>query len=118
MKRAKIFLTITAILLFVFNYQICEYFYPLKPQLKSWWTLKVNIYAVIMMLIFLSQSLGSKKWLRFFLEIGVGFSISSVIDKLYFSVHDFTNSDIYMILITVAFATYNLIYGNKQSVIK
>lgn len=109
MRKYKFILTLLALFLFVFNYQICEYFYPYKSQLKNWWTLKVNIYAVIMMLIFLSQSLGNKGWLKFILYIGVGFTMSSVIDKVFFDVRVFTVSDLLMILTTLIFASINLI---------
>ncbi len=116
MEKVRIILTSLAVILFFSNYQICEYFY--KDDLNKWWDLKINIYALIIAIVFVSQSIGSKGWYRFVLDIGVGFSISSVIDKIYYNVNTFTTSDIYMILTTVAFATYNLINGNKQSTAK
>lgn len=112
MRTVKIILTLLAVVLFVGNYSICEYFYP--DDIKSWWTLKVNIYAVIIALVFLSQSIGTKGVLRFILELGVGMSISSVIDKLYFDVHSFTVSDILMILTTLCFASYQY-YRNAKT---
>lgn len=112
MRIAKIILTSIALILFVSNYGICEYFYP--DNIKMWWTLKVNIYAVIMAIIFLSQGLGTKGVLRFILELGVGISISSVIDKLYFDVHSFTASDILMIFTTLCFASYQY-YRNAKT---
>tara|TARA_R110000787_G_scaffold285916_1_gene402708 strand:- start:285 stop:632 length:348 start_codon:yes stop_codon:yes gene_type:complete len=113
LKLIKIILTSLAITLFVSNYSICEYFYP--DNIKSWWTLKINIYAIIIALVFLSQSLGTKGVLRFILELGVGISISSVIDKLYFDVHTFTFSDIIMISTTVCFASYQYYRNGRKA---
>ena len=105
MSKIKIALPIIALLLFVFNYQICEYFYP--DNINSWWTLKINIYAVIIALLFLYASFNKKGLTRFFLEIGVGFSVSNVIDKCYYNTREFTKSDVLMILLTIAIAFYN-----------
>tara|TARA_R110000737_G_C14536487_1_gene478200 strand:+ start:104 stop:457 length:354 start_codon:yes stop_codon:yes gene_type:complete len=113
MRKVKILLIILAMLLFIFNYQICEYFYP--TDLNKWWDLKVNNYAIIIALVFLSHTIDSNKWLRFFASLGVGFTISNVIDKVFFNVNTFNESDITMILITFAFSfigLYKEIYGN------
>lgn len=107
MEEVKKILYILAILLFISNYTICDYFYyndEIK-DLNKWWGLKSNIYAIIMCLIFLASIINSKKRLRFILEIGVGFTISNVIDKIFFSVLDFNYNDIVMIILTVCFAT-------------
>lgn len=98
-KIIKISLVILAITLFVGNYHICEYFHP--NDVTAWWDLKSNNYAIIIALCFLSCNIGSKGWLRFFLSVGVGLSISNVIDKIYFDVLVFTNSDYFMIIATL-----------------
>lgn len=107
MKKVRIILNIIAILLFVLNYQICEFFYP--EDIKQWWALKVNLYAVIIALVFYSASINTKGWVKFVLYIGVGFSISSVIDKVFLDVRVFTSMDLLMIVITFIFASINLI---------
>lgn len=126
MKGVRIFLIVLAIVLFVSSYYICDYNYPYdaeRPQdfnSKGWWGLKSKIYAVIMALVFSSSSFGlnKDKWLRFVCEIGTGFAIANLIDKCYYNVLVFTKNDIYMVLLTVAFATYNLIYGKQQRAAK
>ena len=107
MKKVKIGLLLTALFLFCFNYQICEFFY--FDDIKSWWGLKVNIYSVVFACILASYSIGKSGWLKFWLYIGVGFSVSSMIDKIFLNVNEFTEADLLMIVITFAFAGVNLI---------
>jgi hypothetical protein len=109
MNKLKITLVISAILLFVFNYDICDLFYPTdsKMDIRGWWFLKSNIYAVIVALSFLAANIGQKGILRFILSIGIGFAISNVIDKWYFDVREFTTADIYMIIVTVLISGYD-----------
>lgn len=109
MKGVKITLFLLALILFVSNYKICDYFYYNEEikDIKLWWGLKSNIYAIIVALLFLGSSLGQKGWIRFILEVGVGFAISNVIDKVWYNVLEFTTSDIYMIIITISVASYN-----------
>ena len=118
MKEVKIFLVFLGIFLFVGNYSICDYFYynDEVKDIKAWWGLKSNIYAIILALVLLSYSLGLKnRYLRFILEIGVGFSVSNVIDKVFFDVINFTKSDVIMIVITFGVAIYNFKrYGRKN----
>jgi len=120
MKGVKITLIILAITLFVSNYYICDYFYynDEVKNIKDWWYLKCDIYGVIIALLLFALDIGEKKWLKFVVEIGLGLAISNILDRLIFNTRVFNTSDIYMILITVAFATYNLINGNKQRTVK
>jgi hypothetical protein len=115
MGKVKKILIILAISLFICNYHICNYVYPGNSQtdINNWWDLKSNIYAVIMMVVFLSAQIGTKGFLRFILSVGVGFAISNVIDKLYFSVIEFTTSDIYMIIITLLVSGYDWYKSSK-----
>ena len=105
MRNLRAIFPILALLLFVGNYQICEYFFP--NNIKSWWTLKVNIYALILAFLFLYSSFNKNGIERFLLEIGVGFSISSVIDKCFYNSREFTKSDFVMIILTISIAFYN-----------
>jgi len=119
MKGVKPLIVTLAIVLFVSNYSICDYFYYNKDvkDIKAWWYLKCDIYGIIIMLLLFALDIGSEKWLKFIINIGLGLTISSVIDRLFFNTRVFDKSDVYMILITVAFATYNLIYARyKQGV--
>ena len=107
MGKVKIVLAIVSILLFSFNYSICEFFYA--DNVKLWWDLKVNIYSVIFAMVLFSYSIGKKGWLKFVLYIGVGLAVSSMIDKIFLNVHKFTASDLLMIIGTFIFASIDLI---------
>ena len=118
MIEVKKFLHILAILLFVSNYQICDYFYFVDGVLdkKGWWGLKLNIYAVVLAIIFYASRIGSKGFLRFILNIGIGFTISNMIDKCYYNVLEFRYNDIIMIILTVCFSLYE--YLNSKNYAK
>ena len=116
MKKVKIVIIILTIILFCFNYQICEYLYP--KDLKLWWGLKSNIYAVIVALTFYSSSIDTKGVVKLILSIGVGLAVSNVIDKVFFNVLDFRYNDIIMIVLTIGFSTLNFIneiQGNART---
>lgn len=106
MNEVKKILFIIALLLFLSNYSICNFFYYNEEikDINKWWGLKSNIYAVIMMLVFYASLINSKGVLRFILSIGAGFTISNVIDKVFFNVLDFNYNDIIMIILTLCFS--------------
>ena len=98
----RVFLFFIAIVLFSSNYLLCEYFY--SEDIDNWWSLKVNINAVVIALVLLASSVKEKGVLRFVLDIGVGFTVSNVVDRLYFNTTQFTKTDIIMIIATFLFA--------------
>ena len=98
----RITLYIFSILLFSSNYLLCEYFY--SQNIDRWWDLKMNINALVMALVFISSNIDKKGILRFVLDIGVGFTVSNVVDRLYFNTTQFTKTDIIMIIATFLFA--------------
>ena len=98
-ENIKILLTIIIILLFFGNYYICEYFY--SDNTDAWWDLKLNLYAVIIALLLFLSRIGSKGILAFFLDVGIGLSLSNVIDRVYRDTTTFTEDDIYMIIATI-----------------
>lgn len=106
MKNIKILVYSIALALFFCNYHICEYFYPYNDQasIDSWWMLKNNIYAIIISLLFLASSFNSIGLTRFVLEVGIGVSLSNVIDRIYSDTTQFNRYDLLMIAITVIFA--------------
>jgi hypothetical protein len=55
----------------------------------------------------LTANIGQKGVLRFIVSIGIGLTLSSVIDKWYFDVREFTKTDIYMIIVTVLISGYD-----------
>ena len=100
---------ILAILLFVSNYEICNFFYYNEEikNVSKWWDLKSNIYAVILSLVFYASLINTKGIIRLILDIGFGFCIANLIDKIFFNVLVFNEKDILMIIITVCIAVIN-----------
>ncbi len=101
--KSKFLLSIIAVLLFCFNYQICEFFY--SNSLNNWWDLRTNIYAILFAVALTIARYDSKGWIRFVLNVGIGFSVSDVIDRVYFDITVFTQADIYMIIATLLMAS-------------
>lgn len=110
--RSKEILSIIVVLLFIGNYQICEYFY--KDDLNKWWDLKTNIYSVIFGLCFKIALIGRRGFLKFILLIGFGFSVSDIIDRIFFDVTNFTNADILMIILTILTSYYTVYVRTRR----
>lgn len=117
MTEVRSLIYVSAILLFVFNYQICDYFYYVDGVLdrKGWWSLKSNIYAVIIGLVFLASHIEARGVKRLILSVGIGFTISNVIDKCFFNVLEFRYNDIIMIIITIAFALIDFLKNYRHA---
>lgn len=103
----KFVISILAVMLFCCGYQICSFFYPnfcKNPEaLAAWWDLRMNLYAMLILLLFWLSNMknGQSKHVSFVLAIGIGLSISDVLDRVYFDITKFTLSDIFMIVITI-----------------
>lgn len=106
---------ILAILLFVSNYQICDYFYYNEDvkDLSKWWGLKSNIYAVVLTLVFYASLINTKGITRLILDIGFGLCIANVIDKVFFNVLEFNEKDIIVIGLTLIIS-YNDYLNNLK----
>ena len=115
MKEVKKTLYVLAILLFVSNYQICDFYYYNNEvkDIQKWWGLRSNITSIIMMLIFYASLINNKGVLKLILSIGFGFCFSNVIDKVFFNVLDFNYKDIIMIILTMCISLYN--YFDERS---
>ena len=107
LKKSSIILPIISLLLLCFNYDICEYYY--SDNIKKWWHLKVDIYCLIISLLFIFASINFKnsKLHKLILDICVGLSLVNVVDRFFYNIREFTNSDIAMITYTFVFAFYN-----------
>ena len=109
---------ILAIILFVSNYEICNFFYYNEDikDVSKWWGLKSNIYAVILSIVFYTSAINTKGILRLILDIGFGFCLSNVIDKVFFNVLDFNYKDIIMIILTLCISLYRYLgdYGTPN----
>lgn len=117
MKEVKIILFLLAITLFVSSYSICDFFYyndEIK-DIKKWWGLKSNIYAIIMMLVFYASLINTKGILKLVLNIWLGFCVANVVDKVYFNVLEFRYNDIFMIVITIGLSLYTYLKEFKNA---
>jgi len=111
----RLSIIILAITFFLGNYQICNYFYPLDDaeSITNWWLLKVDIYALIIALLFILAAQKKTDDLRIamieklILNISIGFTTSNFIDKRIFGVQSYVASDILMILVVVLVSYYD-----------
>jgi len=92
--------------LFVTNYGICQYLYPAMDDLScdKWWETNSCIYGITIALLLLASTLKERGVLRFILDIGAGFAVSNVIDRMYFNTTQFNKSDYIMIAMTILIA--------------
>ena len=108
MKEVKKITYLIAIILFVSNYYICDFFYynDEVKDIQKWWGLRSNITSIIIMLVFYASLINTKGVLKLILSIGFGFCFSNVIDKVFFNVLDFNYNDVIMIIITLCISIY------------
>jgi len=112
-KRLSII--ILAIAFFLGNYQICNYFYPLDDavSIRNWWLLKVDIYALIIAMLFVlaaqekTDSVKIRLIEKLILNISIGFTTSNFIDKRIFGVQSYTKTDILMVIVVILVSYYD-----------
>lgn len=111
-RRVKLICSSTAIVIFAFNFKICEFFY--HNDLTSWWFLKSDLLAISFCLALLASRVRTSGMTRIVISLGVGWSISDVIDRVCFNVRYFTWVDMVMIVLTIIYASYEYYkYRNK-----
>lgn len=113
----KIILVSITVALFLSNSAICYLFYDLdKYQLGTpeyellnykWWNLRLVLSSSILCLLFIVCRIGNKGWLRFIPSLGIGFSIANIIDRVCFDIHEYTKSDIFMLIATILISAYD-----------
>tara|TARA_R110000796_G_C14191555_1_gene390569 strand:- start:69 stop:422 length:354 start_codon:yes stop_codon:yes gene_type:complete len=108
MKGVKKTIYLISIILFLSNYQICDFFYYNNEikDIQKWWGLRSNITSITIMLVFYASLIDSKGVLKLILSIGVGFCFSDVIDRIFFSILDFNYKDTLMIILTICISLY------------
>lgn len=101
--------------LLIGNYHICNYFYPTNSEsdVSGWWDLKNDIYTLIISILFIYASIGKKGLYRLVLDIFTGLAIANTIDRFLFDIREFRENDLILIFLTIAFALYNYINGNR-----
>ena len=119
----KLIVTSLSVLLFLFTYAICEYFYPGSDagSVKGWWYLKVDIYLFLVGVCILIASMDKQKdkyilrLQKTITSIGVGFAFSNVIDRRIFNERDFGLGDLIIIVTIVLVSNVNLIKLKNQA---
>jgi len=112
----KRLLTIVLVIAFFLgNYQICNYFYPLDDPIsvRNWWLLKVDIYALIIALLFILASQKRTTDVRvrliekLIINIGIGFTTSNFIDKRILNTREYTLADLVMVIVVILVSYYD-----------
>lgn len=100
--------SIGAIGVFVSAFWYCMYLYPLQSQDTEFWMLRTNIYAMLICMCFylVKLCITDNNKLHFIMSIGMGFSVSDVIDRVCFDIRIFTKEDVWMIVLTISIAAY------------
>ena len=107
---------ILALILFISNYEICNFFYYNEEvkDISKWWGLKSNVYAVILAITFYGSLIGTKGLTRLILDVCFGLCIANVADKVFFNVLEFNEKDIIMIIITVCLSVLDYLNNEKN----
>lgn len=109
----RIALSIISLILFAFGYWICLFIYP--DDVVKFFELRMNIYSCIILSCFYLASLNnSDKRVKLILDIGIGLSLSDVIDRLLFDITTFNANDYVLIVLTLLISIYN--YARKKPV--
>ena len=110
----KRILVVTIILiLFTGNYHICNYYYPLETEehIRSWWIMKMDIYALIVCLCFVLASFKSTDNLKliriekFITSVGIGLALSNYIDRHFYGIESYIATDL-MTVIAILLVSY------------
>lgn len=121
----RLSLVIISVLLIPLGYSICEWKYPGNADIIDWWMLRIDIYVIASMFIYISRELKENvkhlNWERMFYYIGTGLVISDIWDRRHNNNRNFTKADIVMVLVTVFIGfrqsfpeTYNMHFGNIE----
>ena len=112
-KFRKLGYTVSSLLFFLANYQICQYIYPLDDpeSVRNWWIMKVNVYILGSIFCYFSASvnwaddLKLRRIEKLMLGFAKGFVISNFIDRTRLGDNEFTSTDL-MILMAIALISY------------
>lgn len=95
----KFIFAVLAVILIPLNSSICELVYP--NNINSWWMLRLNIYSIIFLLLFIIHQVPSdlklEKYFKFVVYVGVGFTCSDVVDRWFLNIDCFTWNDVVMV---------------------
>lgn len=113
--RLKLLIISSALIVLAFPlmFWICELSYDINLESEKWWMLRMNLYASFIFLCFLLlKNLSENKILKFIFDIGLGLSVSDIVDRLWFKVYEFRTNDVIAILLTILFAIVD--YNKKE----
>ncbi len=100
-------LSLIVVLLFPFNYLICDLIYDWNEHWDKNLSLRFNIYSIMFLILFILAKNDKTNFSNFILSIGIGFSLSDVVDRCFFDKTVFDWKDILMIVLTLFFSYKN-----------
>lgn len=103
MKNISTIISALAILLFMGNYSICDYFY--YNDVVAWWGLKQNIYnAIIFIFCFLAFHNVNQLLPKTILCFGLMICFANIVDRLFFDIKTFEPNDMAMLAFALIFS--------------
>lgn len=136
----KLFISFFSCMLCLCSYWICGWIYPKalefpKIKINGLWTdnpnfnqedvekftdLRYGGYSFLCMLCFILSKLQTStnvliaKSTRFFINLGIGFCIASLVDRYCFDITNFTNEDRYMIALDIFICAVDIYIINQK----
>jgi len=129
----KLILSILSAFIFPLSYWVCITIYPSAAisetdpnfsleEVEKFTDLRFSVYAILCAICFINAGIEFKnnsewykKLTKWFLDVGIGFSISDIIDRFCFDITKFSDSDKVMIGITIISSTYFVYFHEKLS---
>ena len=117
----RILIITSIVFFFVGNYHICNYYYPLDTEehIRLWWVLKMDIYALIVVLCFILANLKKTTNIKinliekFITSLGIGLATSNVIDRHFYNIESYVSTDIMIVLCVFLVSFYDFKRLNK-----
>lgn len=107
-------ITITlAVLLFDYNYNICDYFY--EPASLEWWIFRTNIYAIIFFMGMCTGLFKQTYYSKTVIVIGLIYCFGDIVDRLFFNIRTFEINDLLIYASSALFIILRYARKNKTT---
>lgn len=114
------YISVFVVAMFYLNSRICDCIYlndinsftarfpeiSNNPYNNLWWILRTNIYSACFMTAYYASTFNRTAFSTFVFSIGVGVAFNDFLDRIR-GINRQTESDIFIAILTVAFAIYN-----------
>ncbi len=129
----KLFLIILADIIFISSFWILKCYVPdafdksieeqkYKSAVNLFTDLRYSGYAIYGIICYMvamfEYSNESEKYrlrVKYWLDIGIGFCLSDIVDRFYFNITKFTSEDVTMIALTFIISYIHVYFGNRIS---